>query len=374
MNYEKILLNNSVRNLEIEQKKINLNSTPSYITIGAHYSCNASCVFCLGGDYPDFSLAKYKDFFEPKIGHILKKAINVGFCGFGEILLHPEIIPILDYLSETLPNQSKAFTTNGIMLNEKICQKLTDGRYDVMISLHASNNVLHEKITRTKKFNDIVKNIKRLVELKKQKQSKISINMVFVITQDNIDNLCDFIKFSKELETDCVSANYLTMYEPNHVDMSVFWIKDKVNNILEQAEKLREELSFSVNLPLKFQEYSKADNIACRDPWEFFYTEVQGSVNPCCLAGNHIGNLNSNGFEEIWNSEGYVMLREGIASGNIHTWCKNCLKYDKNNVNKLLSHITFRPETQQLLLKYIFKNNNKYNLKKEDIGIIDFAI
>ncbi len=125
------------------------------------------------------------------------------------------------------------------MLNEKICQKLTDGRYDVMISLHASNGMLHEKLTRTKKFDDILKNIKRLVELKKQKQSKLSINMVFVVTQDNIDDLCSFIKLSKELGTDCVSANYITMFETSHVDMSVFWMKDKANAVLSEAENIK---------------------------------------------------------------------------------------------------------------------------------------
>lgn len=368
INDDEIVLNNSLKKFEIEQKKIELKSTPNYVTIGAHYGCNAKCIFCLGGNYPNFSLKKYKEFFEPKIGHVLKKAVNVGFCGFGEILIHPEINEILDYLNKTLPCQAKAFTTNGISLNEAICQKLTDGRYDVMISMHAANAKLHEKMTRTKKFNEIVSNIKRLVQLKKEKNSKISINMVFVVTQDNIDNLCDFIKFSKDLETDCVSANYLTMYEKEHVDMSVFWNKEKTNEILSQAEELRDKLSFSVNLPLKFQQYPKSENISCQDPWEFFYTEVQGSVNPCCLAGDHIGNLNDDDFETIWNSKGYKMLREGIVTGNIHNWCKNCLKYDKNNVNKLMAHVTFRPETQKMLLEYIMRNNQKYKLKEEDIG------
>ena len=368
INDDEIVLNNSLKKFEIEQKKIELKSTPNYVTIGAHYGCNARCVFCLGGNYPNFSLKKYKEFFEPKIGHVLKKAVNVGFCGFGEILIQPEINEILDYLNKTLPRQAKAFTTNGISLNEAICQKLTDGRYDVMISMHAANAELHEKMTRTKKFNEIVNNIKRLVQLKKEKNSKISINMVFVITQENIGDLCNFIKFSKDLETDCVSANYLTMYEKDHVDMSVFWNKEKTNEILSQAEELRDKLSFSVNLPLKFQQYPKSENISCQDPWEFFYTEVQGSVNPCCLAGDHIGNLNDDDFETIWNSKGYKMLREGIVTGNIHNWCKNCLKYDKNNVNKLMAHITFRPETQKMLLEYIMRNNQKYKLKEEDIG------
>ena len=368
MENKEILLNNSIKNLEIKQKKIELKSTPSYVTIGAHYGCNAQCVFCLGGSYPSFSLRKYKEFFEPKISHVLKKAINVGFCGFGELLIHPEIKEILDYLNQTIPVQAKAFTTNGIALNETICQKLTDGRYDVMISMHGANARLHEQMTRTKKFNDIVNNIKRLVQLKKEKNSKLSISMVFVVTQQNIDNLCDFIKFSQDLGTDCVCANYLTMYEKEHVGMSVFWQKERTNDILCQAEELKKNLSFSVNLPLKFQKYQETENASCRDPWEFFYTEVQGSVNPCCLAGDHIGNLNNDTFEAIWNSDGYKMLRQGIVTGNIHNWCKNCLKYDKNNVNKLMAHITFRPETQKMLLEYILKNNQKYNLKQEDIG------
>ena len=33
-----------------------------------------------------------------------------------------------------------------------------------------------------------------------------------------------------------------------------------------------------------------------------------------------------------------------------------------------MAHITFRLETQKILLEYILKNNQKYNLKQEDIG------
>ena len=33
-----------------------------------------------------------------------------------------------------------------------------------------------------------------------------------------------------------------------------------------------------------------------------------------------------------------------------------------------MAHVTFRPETQKMLLEYIMKNNQKYKLKEEDIG------
>ena len=76
---------NSVLNsYEIATGKIKLISTPQYVTIGAHYSCNAKCVFCLGGDFPSFDLKIYKELFEKKLGEVLKRADHIGFCGFGE--------------------------------------------------------------------------------------------------------------------------------------------------------------------------------------------------------------------------------------------------------------------------------------------------
>jgi MoaA/NifB/PqqE/SkfB family radical SAM enzyme len=369
-------LNNLLAEEEIKKKLLNLQSTPKYVTIGTHFNCNASCTFCLGGDYQSFTLERYKSFFEPALGNVLTQANNIGFCGFGEILLYPRIAELLDYLDITVPNQSKAFTTNGIVLSSnELCEKLTNGKYDLMISLHASNAKLHESLTKTKKFAQIIENIKKLVTLKRQKKAHLSITLVFVITNENLEDLPAFIEMAAALEADCVSANYITMYEPAQIDMSVFWNKQKANEVLLRAEQTAKKYeNLRVNLPLAFKEHEKNnDVVTCRDPWEFFYVETQGSVNPCCLAGSHIGYMDKTPFEEIWNSQGYKCLREGLVTGKTHIWCKNCTKFDRNNVNKILSHITFRPETQEKLLKYIFDNKDKYNLAKEDVGVTGFA-
>ena len=369
-------LNNLLYEEEVKKKLLHLEATPKYITLGTHFGCNASCVFCLGGDYSSFTIERYKDFFEPKLGEALKTANNVGFCGFGEILAYPRICELLDYLDKTIPNQSKAFTTNGIVLsNNELCDKLTNGKYDLMISLHASNAELHKKLTKTEKFNEIIENIKKLVALKRKKNAHLSITLVFVVTTENLEDLPAFIDMAGALEIDCISANYITLYEPSQIDMSVFWNKQKANEILEITEQAAKKYpNMRVNLPLAFKQYEKnTDIIACRDPWEFFYVETQGSVNPCCLAGSHIGYLDKTPFNEIWNSQGYKCLREGLVTGKTHIWCKNCLKFDKNNVNNILSHITFRPETQEKLLKYIFDNNHKYNLSEEFVGVTGFA-
>jgi MoaA/NifB/PqqE/SkfB family radical SAM enzyme len=137
--------------------------------------------------------------------------------------------------------------------------------------------------------------------------------------------------------------------------------------MFDEAEKVAKELEIELILPPKFGNKNgfSNDTILCDDPWKFFYVEVQGSVNPCCFAGEHIGYLDKQDFFDIWNSEGYTMLREGLVNNKPHMWCKNCYRYNPENVDNILSHITFRPETQKKIIEYLKKHKDEFKLSKE---------
>jgi radical SAM protein with 4Fe4S-binding SPASM domain len=126
-----------------------------------------------------------------------------------------------------------------------------------------------------------------------------------------------------------------------------------------------------LGLPPRFGKYPAPapGAIRCHEPWNFFYVETQGSVNPCCYAGNHIGYLNETDFNDIWNGPDYVRLREGQVSGDIHTWCKYCFRYDVNNINDIRSHVTFRPETQRLMIAYLKEHTHEYPVPKENLEL-----
>ncbi|MCB4791218.1 MAG: SPASM domain-containing protein [Elusimicrobia bacterium] len=354
---------------EVRLHKIRLRTTPQYITIGAHAKCNANCVFCLGGDFPNFSLQVYKDLFENRIGKVLKKADHIGFCGFGEIFLIPEFINYLEYINIKLPDNTKVFTTNGISINSEISDIITDGKYSLLISLHAADKKLHESMTRTKAWDKIISNIKKLIEIKKIKRSTLHINLIFLATTINIENLPDFIKLAKQIGVDTVTCNYLTIFNPDQIKLSCFFNPEKTNKILKDAEALALKLNMSLNLPPKFGIYdNKVKNKPpCYDPWNFFYVETQGSVNPCCFAGNHIGYLEKQEFYDIWNGPGYTKLREGLINDEPHSWCRDCYRYDLNNINNIKSHITFRPEAQAEILLYLEKHKNEYPISNKKI-------
>ncbi|MCR4663027.1 MAG: radical SAM protein [Endomicrobiaceae bacterium] len=359
MSDNEIKLNNLLNKFELLKGKKFLKSVPTTIGVGTHFFCNANCVFCLGGNYPNFSFDRYKNFFEKILVDVVRKTLNVDFHGYGEFLLMPDINKFLKYIDKKIPNQTKTFFTNGIALRNVVFPK--NGLYNIVISLHASNKDLHKKITGVDKFDEIISNIKKI-----QKQKNIRITLCSILTKLNISDMENFVILAKKLNIKNVMFKYMTIFEYKHFDLSVFFNKKLVNKTFRKVSKLSEQLEINAVLPLAFKKY-KNSVCVCPSPWDYFYVENQGNVNKCILADSHIGNLNKSSFNEIWNSTEYQKLRANLFLQNPDNICKKCINYDKNNVNKLSSHITFRPDTYKKLLNYIIKNKERYGLKTEDI-------
>lgn len=354
-----IKFNNLLNKFEYLKGKSQLKSVPTTIGVGAHFFCNAKCVFCLGGNYPNFDFDRYKNFFEKKFSDVLTKTLNVDFHGYGEFLLMPDINKFLKYIDKKIPNQTKTFFTNGLALKNIKFPK--NGLYNIVISLHASNKELHKKIVGIDKFDEIISNIKKI-----KKQKNIRISLCSILTKLNINDMENFVLLADKLNIKNVIFKYMTIFEYKHFDLSVFFDKKLVNKNFIKVSKLSKQLGINVVLPVAFKKY-KNSLCVCPSPWDYFYVENQGTVNKCILADSHIGNLNKKSFDEIWNSSKYKKLRENLFLKKPDNICKKCINYDKNNVNKLSSHITFRPNTYKKMLNYIIKNRKKYNLKMENI-------
>lgn len=354
-----IKFNNLLNKFELLKGKKILKSVPTTIGVGAHFFCNANCIFCLGGNYPSFSFDRYKNFFEDKLSRILEKTLNVDFHGYGEFLLMPGINKFLKYIDKKIPNQTKTFFTNGIALKKVNFPKKS--LYNIIVSLHASNKELHKKIVGVDKFDEIISNLERI-----QKQKNIRISLCSILTKLNINDMENFVLLAKKLNVKNVTFKYMTIFKQKHFDLSVFFDKKLVNKNFMKVSKLAKQLEINVTLPCSFKKYNKSVCV-CPSPWDYFYVENQGNVNKCILADSHIGNLNKISFDEIWNSSKYQKLRENLFLQKPDNICKKCINYDRNNVNKLSSHITFRPNTYKKLLNYIIKNRQQYGLKMEDI-------
>ena len=159
--------------------------------------CNNNCVFCCnrfpeircrddGGDI------KIKDMF---VECKKKRQIDgIVFTG-GEPTLHPEIVRIIN-TSKGLGYKNIGLQTNGRLLSYKnLCREMLDaGLNEVNISLHSSNEKMHDALTRTKNaFKETVCGLKNMLKLKQEYQIKINVN--FTVTSINYKNIPEYLKF-----------------------------------------------------------------------------------------------------------------------------------------------------------------------------------
>jgi len=92
-------------------------------------------------------------------------------------------------------------------------------------------------------------------------------------------------------------------------------------------------------------------NFYCAAPWRGLHINVRGDVKTCCAGNpNMLGNLDSQGIEEILNGTKLKEIRTAIRQGLSHEYCSNCTDREKhggdserswhNSVNSDFDYIT----------------------------------
>jgi MoaA/NifB/PqqE/SkfB family radical SAM enzyme len=82
----------------------------------------------------------------------------------------------------------------------------------------------------------------------------------------------------------------------------------------------------------------------CVEPWANMFIQSNASVSPCCVMEGNPSLTGNSGIEELFNSEFYVRLREGLLTGNLCPACRTCpgaewtsIDNYKNKIRELLS-------------------------------------
>jgi radical SAM protein with 4Fe4S-binding SPASM domain len=71
-------------------------------------------------------------------------------------------------------------------------------------------------------------------------------------------------------------------------------------------------------------------NFYCAAPWRGLHINPRGDVKTCCAGNpNMLGNLNSQGIEQILNSNKMTEIRDSLAQGQAHEYCSNCVQAER---------------------------------------------
>lgn len=310
---------------------------PIYIEISLVNNCNYRCFFC-AFDYTGYTGGMLDG---ERLCTTIQEMADCGvksivFAGTGEPLVHPDLVKLVNHTVSC--GIDVGLSTNGALLNEDTMKALVKTLSWIRISFNAGNAKSYAKIhgCAESKYEVVKTNIARLVALKRETNSKITIGVQSLILEENKDEFLSLATTMKDIGVDYFS---LKPYSPHpdslHVSTldSTTLISDKVS---KQVESLSNDSFTAVvrrqsmsSLQKSTKPYKKCLGLAF-----LCYLEADGLVYACnTFVGDTsctYGNINEMSFSEIWNSEKRKQVMQRLSCMS-QKQCRQACRLDQIN-------------------------------------------
>jgi len=272
--------------------KFILRDFPLHLDIESTSICNIKCTFCdklpvlKNNQLGSIDFALYKKIIDEGVKF---KLYGVKLSYRGEPLLHKNITEMVAY-AKSKGILDVYFNTNGMLLTEKMSEKLIDvGLNRISISIEGTDPLAFEKERIGAKFDVILNNIKSLCKLKKEKGINYPKVRIQTVSFPGLD-----------------VAQYKAFWGPYCDEVASVDYKD--------ANKREEGIVYEW---------------ACPQIWQRMTIEWDGVVLPCNnndLRTFSLGNASEKKIYDCWHDKKINMMRRLHKSGNSHkiTDCDGC--------------------------------------------------
>ena len=309
--------------------------------------CNARCTFC----NQDFSSHSKNEItfekFQIMLSHLSIKAESTfHFSGGGDPLLCSDLFKIIRYVNHRLPWIKVRIRTNGLLIKRYV-QELAEVSVDRLeISIHGATAETNNRILQRTTDSDVFENLVVLNKHLKTSGSRMQKIFCPVISQVNIDELPELIKRAEELNVGEVDVSFCRYYPQNHhtfngyvpakPEDSLFFNKQKYNDVILQSKEIAKSLGISFYYPPLF--FSQFKKRPCLQPWQTLVINWNGEIYPCTggevwfkqkvNSGDYqFGNLLKEDLSECWHNDTYTRLRRTLSQHpqkNFIPECTNC--------------------------------------------------
>lgn len=279
-------------------------------------SCNLRCPECPSGlrafTRPTGMLNN--DFFSRTINDLHKDLLYLIFYFQGEPYLNPDFLKMVQFAHQK--GIYTATSTNAHYLtDEKARETVESGLDRLIISIDGTTQDVYEQYRVGGQLNKVLEGTQRIVHWKKKLKSRTPfIFFQFLVVKPNEHQLDDIRKIGKEIGVDQVRFKTAQVYDYENDPHQLIPSIDKYSRYKKDAAGNRQ-----VKSGLRNQ---------CWKLWHANVITWDGLVVPCCFdkdATHRLGNLQTQSFREIWQSEAYRDFRNQLTNGrkNIDI-CSNC--------------------------------------------------
>lgn len=345
-------VNKSVNLLEIRQGRLRLFSRPVHITIEPTLLCNSNCVMCnrnairkeevKRSGFLDWSVLK-------RLRPFLRWTERVLFGGFGEPLLHPEYISMLDYIKHQGPEVY--FYTNGILLTPETSRDLIDTGIDqISISFGGGHPETYRRI-RGVEMRPIVENLKALHAIRSERHlSKPEMTFNLVAMNSIMDEMDEIIRLAATLGVSEISMPNLTVQRPDLAHESPWMDVERSRRILSEAVRKAGQNGIRL-IPPDLNE----SRGSCSALFKSLTVTWDGLILSCPMERFILADVTETPIQDIWNGPAMLHLRRRYLKEGVEHLCPNCFTWDNRPGAFLSPHFNSREFAEDLRKSNLLK-------------------
>ena len=339
----KLIMNKSLRNKPLRAVRNGFStfrhapkaSLPFKLKMECSSICNLRCKMCplSVGLKRKQGVLKFENF---KYVFDQVNPAYLNLTGIGEPFMNPDLFKIVKYAKQR--NTMVKLDSNGTLLNKENIDKILDSKIDILsTSIDGTDKKSYEKIRVGSNFDLIKKNIKALTAERNRRKSKTEVHMFFILQEDNIKNLPNFIRLAEELGVDYLAGSFVvTLGKNDNKKNKIFkYKKEDIDKAIKETEELIKKTKVEVSI-IPLLEYLRNDkdkefynkDTPCFMPWYSTFITWDGWVNPCdfsCDNEEVFGNVFKEPFKKVWNNKKYQNFRmQLLKQRDKIAICKGC--------------------------------------------------
>lgn len=327
------------------------NISPLFLEICPAGTCQHRCIYCA------FDYQKYRG---PLISEtfckiMLEQAAEIGvkavcFAGEGEPLMHPSVIELISY--SKMHGLDVAMSTNGVLFDERRALNALPFLDWIRFSLDAASSDTYSKIHRCKPsdFDKVVANIRRAVEIKKERRCECTIGIQALLLPQNEAEMVVIAQMAKGLGVDYFTIKPFSKHPSSICDINFDYqasthYGSSLSSLLQEVEAFSDD-SFQVLVRAHTMEKLNEPRPykQCLGLPFSTYIDAGGDVYACsAFLGNRdftYGNIYNECFPAIWEGERRQLVLKMVAEIGVDR-CREVCHLDE--INRYLWHLSKEP-------------------------------
>ena len=312
------------------------------------YRCNSRCKMCsIWRKNSDETVLGDQELSLDQMTHLfngsryLKSLEEINLTG-GEPFLRKDFQDIYRYLRKTYPKTTIIITTNGLSGKHLLIENEKDIFWTILVF---SLDGLEETNDSIRGIKGSYQQVRKAIDYYKSHYPQLKLGIGFTILPENYHDLRKAYDLSAQLNlsfTMRFACQGETFY--GNSDMIFHWtdealcqIESDVQSIVSEMTHSRNILNRLLNPDLFFfsqmvtYQRNKRRLFHCYSGVHSFFLDPSGSVFPCILSNEPIGNVAQESFDDIWDSTTAKERRHSIAKGRCHCWteCETILSLQR---------------------------------------------